>query len=90
MAKRKPPKRRREKSNVINLEEYYLKKINESPLSKKFFYENLDDIIKSGGGYGTQYSLEAIGDYMRYIHKGAKIGCPYFIAEQMGLIKRGE
>ena len=85
MAKRKPPIRRK-KSNVINLEEYCLKKINESPLSKKFFYENLDDIIMSGGGYGTQYSLESILDYMRYIHEGARIGQPYLIPERMGWI----
>jgi hypothetical protein len=84
MTKRKPPKRK--KSNVVYLEEYCLKKINESPLSKKFYYENFEPIIMSGGGYGTEYSLESLLDYMKYIHKGAKIGCPYLIPERMGWI----
>lgn len=85
--RRKPPlRRRRKKSNVINLEEYCLKKINESYLSREFFYENLNDSIESRGGYGTKESLASILEYMDFYHKGAKIGQPYLILEQRGLL----
>lgn len=85
--RRKPPLRRvRKKSNVINLEDYCLKKINKSPLSKKFFYESLNDSIESRGGYGNKESLSRVLEYMNLYHDGAKIGQPYLGLEQRGLL----
>ena len=86
--KRKPPtiRKKRKMAKVISLEEYCLKKINSSPLSKEFFYSSLSDTIESVGGYGTKESLEIILRYLDLYHDGAKIGKPYLILEQRGLI----
>ena len=88
ITKRKPPiiRKKRKMAEVISLEEYCLKKINASPLSKEFFYDSLTDTIENLGGYGTKGSLEVILRYLDLYHEGAKVGMPYLILEQRGLL----
>lgn len=87
VTKRKPPIRRvRKKSNVVYLEDYCLKKIKESTLSKEYFYETSHNTIEGAGGYGTKFSLAVILEYLDLYHKGAKIGQPELVLKERGLI----